>query len=428
MMCSQRAPYVSRYRAYAQAGALFVVLAPAGARAEQLSTLLTSLYGGDGIFLDTTTFNGTSHAPHFQAASLAELNEFNRDLSNQLGFLAFNSTAASFTLDVETGVPVRTTDSLGPILAERTTTIGEHQLSVGFSFNRVDYEHFNGDDLDNMSLAFTHQDVNNDGILGPNPDLNPPYLFDVETDTVRVDMDVDLSQDVYSFYGNFGVSRDLDVGIAIPIIETDLRAQAHASVDRHALNPPSTDVHNFADPVSGLEDLPDSSVRGSSQGIGDVRLRAKYHVGNEYDWKPAVAVVAQVVAPTGDEDELLGTGNWGWMGMLVADKALGRVNSFLNLGYEVVSGGGLDNLQYQVGFDAWVNDRLTTIAEIAGRWQPSGTSESDNLVDSAFGVKFEANRSVVLLTNFIVPLNRDHGLRPDYIWELGVEYTFGALE
>ena len=156
MLTRNWSPFAPRLRACT--GIALAALAPTGARADQLSSLITSLYGGDGILLDTTTFNGTSHAPHFQAASLAELNQLNNHLSNALGFLALNSTAASFTFDFETGVPVRSTDSLGPILAERAATIGEHRLTVGFTYDRVKYKHFNGDNLHNLTLFFTHQD------------------------------------------------------------------------------------------------------------------------------------------------------------------------------------------------------------------------------------------------------------------------------
>ncbi len=424
-MSRHRSLYTSRLVACAQAAVLLAALAPAGARADDLSTLVTSLYGGDGIMLDTTTFNGTSHAPHFNSSSLEELNQLGSSLSSKLGFLALNSTAASFTFDFETGVPVRTTDSLGPILAERAETIGEHRLSVGFTYARVDYKYFNGENLHNLTLFFTHDDVNGDGILGPNPNLAPPYLFDVETDRVRVDMDVELTQHVYAVYGNFGITQDLDVGIAIPLLRNDLQAHAHASIERNATNPPSTDVHNFADPATGDEDVPDSSVKGSASGIGDLRVRAKYHVGNDDGWKPALAFVAHLEAPTGDENNLLGTGNWGWMGMLVADKAFGRVTTYLNAGYQFVSGGA-DDVQYQAGFDVRVTPRVTTVAQIVGRWEPSESSESTSILDAAFGVKFEAYRSVVVLTNFIVPLNRDNGLRADSVWAFGFEYTFGA--
>jgi hypothetical protein len=34
----------------------------------------------------------------------------------------------------------------------------------------------------------------------------------------------------------------------------------------------------------------------------------------------------------------------------------------------------------------------------------------------------------VLVSNFIVPLNRNEGLRPDFIWSFGFEYTFGGVE
>ena len=418
-----------RRRRLAPFAALLTGLAAAQtARASDLSALLTDLYGGDGIVLDTTTFNGTSHAPHFSADSLAQLNRLSGDLSGALGLFAFNSTAASFTFDLELGVPVRSTDSLGPILAERATTIGEGRLSVGYSYNRVEYKQFNGRALDSLHLFFTHEDVNGDGVLGPNPNANPPQLSDVETDLVQVDLDVELAQDVHTLYANYGVSRNFDLGIAIPIVSVDLSARAHASVVRNATNPPSTSVHNFASPPTGLEDLPDSAVRGSASGIGDLLLRGKVQVRRSEGSWPALAVVGQVVAPTGDEDDLLGTGGWRGMGMLVADRTFDQASAHLNVGYEIAEGHGRDNLRYLAGVDVRLHPRVTAVADIVGRWQPSGAAASRSLVDSAFGAKIDVFRSVVVATNFIVPLNRSHGLRPNFIWALGLEYTFGGAE
>ena len=44
------------------------------------------------------------------------------------------------------------------------------------------------------------------------------------------------------------------------------------------------------------------------------------------------------------------------------------------------------------------------------------------------GGKVNVYRSLVLVSNFIVPLNRSQGLRADFVWALGVEYTFGGPE
>lgn len=411
--------------ACALAGVLFA-LAPA-AQAGDLATLLTELYGGDGIYLDTTTFMGTSHAPHFTTNSLAELNQFSQDLAASLGTFAFNSSVSSFTFDMETGVPVRTTDSLGPILSERATTLGARRLNVGFSYNRVDFQRFQGVPLDQSVLFFKHQDTNGDGILGPNPAIG--FTSDIETDLVRVDLDIALSQDIFTLYGTFGLLKNLDVGIALPILSVDLKADAVGSVVRNATNPPSIDTHNFAMPPMGLEDPVTSSVKGHASGIGDLLLRGKYQFLRGDGWLPNLAAVGQVKFPTGDEYELLGTGDWRGLVLLVADETFGPVTPHVNLGYEIVGGESeLNNLKYYLGFDARVHRRATAVFDLLGRFEPSGDGRADHLVDAAVGGKLAVFKSLVFVSNFIVPLNRDHGLRPDFIWALGLEYTFGGTE
>ena len=50
----------------------------------------------------------------------------------------------------------------------------------------------------------------------------------------------------------------------------------------------------------------------------------------------------------------------------------------------------------------------------------------NHLVDLAFGVRAKVWRSLILNANVQVPMNRNQGLRPDVIWSLGFDYTFGG--
>jgi hypothetical protein len=47
-------------------------------------------------------------------------------------------------------------------------------------------------------------------------------------------------------------------------------------------------------------------------------------------------------------------------------------------------------------------------------------------VDAAFGVRVKVWRSLLLNGNVQVPINRNEGLRPNLIWSVGFDYTFGA--
>ena len=53
---------------------------------------------------------------------------------------------------------------------------------------------------------------------------------------------------------------------------------------------------------------------------------------------------------------------------------------------------------------------------------------ADDLMDFSFGSKVNIWKSLLLLSNFIIPINKDSGVRANVIWSLGIEYTFGAVD
>jgi len=403
------------------AALIFSVGGAPRAQAGDLSSLLTELYGGDGI-----TLADTGHQAHFNATGLNELNGLSEDLAAGLGIFAFNSTVSSYTFDLELGVPVRTTESLGPILSERATTLGRNRFTVGFSYFNVDFKRFEGDELDDLTLYFTHRDANGDGILGPTDD----FPSDIELDRIQVDIDLKLQEQFFTLYGTYGVTRNFDIGLAVPIVWVQLEADAVARITEESLvgtGPPPLPPKHLFDPIDA--DSSFSSVKDHSVGIGDVLLRGKYNFLRPDGWIPNLAFVGQVKFPTGDEKDLLGTGDTRGMAMFVADQTFGRFSPHLNLGYEIVGGdSSLNNLRYFVGFDARVTEGFTGVFDILGRWEPSGDGLAHNLVDAAVGGKFNFWRNMVLVSNFIVPLNRGTGLRPDFVWSVGLEYTFGGAD
>jgi len=233
-----------------------------------LRDTVTNLYGGDGILLAPTGGGFPSHAPDFRAASFRGLDALNKALAPNLNNLAFNSTVTGFTFDVERGVPVRSTESLGPLLAERATTIGAKKLNVVFSFTRLDFTTFEGRGLDEQSLTFLHDDVNGDGILGP-----VGFFPDFELDQIRVDLDLEIEQEIFALIATYGLTRFWDVGIVLPVIHTSVVAEANATIVRNSVI--STGVHNF-DTAPG-SDQPRDRVSGEETGLGDLIVRSKYN-------------------------------------------------------------------------------------------------------------------------------------------------------
>lgn len=414
-----------------------LLAAAAGASAGELRNVVKDLYGGDGVTLSQTS--DIVHEAHFTTLSLQGLGNLNSAISANVGFLSFNSAVTGFELDLETGVPVRTTDSLGPLVAESAMTIGQGKFNVGFTYTRVEYQRFRGTKLSDLSLILTHPDAfgppvpsGDQGVTGP-PDgqLADVVIFpngvrtviDLERDVVRIDIDLAIDQDIYAFYGTYGISANWDVGVIIPVVTTRATADAFAQVipaspkDPDALPSP----HSFV----GSVDSQDSHTGGTETGIGDIVLRSKYGlVRNEADL-PDVAIGGQIVLPTGDEKNLLGTGETRLMALVAVSKPFGTFTPHANLGYEWVPGeDSLSSLRYITGFDVAVHPKVTVAADILGRWEPNGDDVGDHIVDAAFGFKANVVEGAYFNFTVLIPVNRDEGLRANIIWTVGFELTF----
>lgn len=402
------------------------LLLPTRAEADDLVDLLPSLYGGDGIVLGVS--GPFDHSAHFTGISLAELSAFSDGITSSINFASLNSSVTGFTFDLELGVPVQTQESLGPLLGERASTLGARKLNVAFNYTRVDYDRFEGDKLSQLRLVFPHEDTfpgpDGDGVIGAPPGGGP----DFEVDTIVVDVDIDLEQDVWALFGTYGLLPRLDVGIVVPIIHSSLRADAVGRIVES--NNCCPGIHQFdPDPLTDPpQDDPRSSVRGSATGIGDVLLRAKYHLPHpDRAWMPETAVLFQIKTPSGDEDELLGTGDTRLTPMFIADHRFGPVSPHVNFGFEFVPGhSSRQAFKVLAGLDVRAHERVTLASDFLGRFEPDGDGIGDDLLDVSVGAKVNVWKSLLVVGNTVLPLNRNHGLRADVIWSLGLEYTFGA--
>ena len=90
---------------------------------DQLSTLLTTLYGPGGLVVDSRTLlpNGDTHSAHFNSAFQSGFTQFNVALATQLASAPLPSPASGFTyeFDPDLGIFNRSTVSFGPIFTER---------------------------------------------------------------------------------------------------------------------------------------------------------------------------------------------------------------------------------------------------------------------------------------------------------------------
>ena len=306
-----------------------------------LADFITDLYGGEGIFRppapDIPENIADAHVPHFTGeAQIQQLNALSNGLLAGVGVFALNSTVTGLAFDIAEGVPVTTQDSLGPLLSERATTLGDGRLTFGFGYSRQDFDELDGEDLNEISVTLTHQDC---CAVGP-PPVPPPdgQLTGFEQDTVELAIDIDIEQEIYAFFGNYGVTSRWDVGLVVPVVSVEARAFSRADI---VLAEPTGGSVIGGEPVHSFEldeDARFSDTGGTETGLGDVILRSKYHLVSSDTGPLDFSVLGQVTFPTGDEDELLGTGETKFRGMLIASKTLGRITPHANLAYEVATG------------------------------------------------------------------------------------------
>lgn len=384
--------------------------------AGNLSSVISDLYGGNGILLSPQS--AIHHQAHFVAASITALDNLNTVVTGAVGFSSFNSTATGVTFDLSQGIPVATKESMGPLLSERATTLGKGKLNLGFSFSRVAFDSFDGTDLNHLALDFHHIDccTGDPVITSVGPDGK---LTGFEKDIVRVHINLKLDENFYGMYANYGLTKNLDVGIIVPVVSVEAKANAHAEVIEDI---PGTNIHTFAGDPAAAND----STGGSKTGIGDVILRAKYSFASMADL-PSMAVLGQITTPTGDKKNLLGSGETKFKGMFIASKQYGRLTPHVNVAYEVTTGKAVqDNWTYAVGMDTRMTQTFTFAADILGRYNPHQHEIGNHLIDLAVAAKWNPFKlhNAPFNAYVIVPLNKNQGLRSDVIWGLGIDYAY----
>lgn len=366
-----------------------------------VSDLVSGLYGGNGITLDP---NLVFHSAHFASESQEQLNNLSNIIASNIGTVAFNSTVSAISFDIEEGVPVRSRESLGPLIAERATTIGRGKLNLGVSYTHINYKQLNGIKLSDLSLTLLHDQ-----------ELGVPY----ERDVIRLDLDLNISQDIFAFIGTYGVTDSVDVGFVVPLNSIKGSVRSVASIVDNG----GGGIHRFGGLVS-----PISSNSASATGIGDVIVRAKWHAVDSSTSPLDAALIAQATLETGDEDDLLGSGSNAFFVGAVASANLGKINPHINVGYEYFSNqpstGALNidrsNIRGVAGFDIKARENFSVATEVLGRWRDDGL----NLYDIALGAKWAPLGDVPISANLVVPLNRNKGLRADFYFTIGIESTF----
>ena len=299
--------------------------------------------------------------------------------------------------------------------------------------------------------------------------LNPGF----ESDIVTVRLSMKASTDTAAFFATYGISDRWDVGVAIPVMRVDLEATADAEIVRlgTAFQPL---VHTFQ---TGADIAQRTFTEArSASGIGDIVLRTKYNMHQR--GAQGVAATFDLRLPTGDAENLLGTGSTQGRLGLVLSTGTDRFAQHVNFGYtfsgstdvstyigdDPVLASALlpsdtppDEVHFNGGVEYAATDRLTLLGEFMGRtlrnvgrldvaersfsYTPQGQPVVSPALQSpsfrefqaregsltlglaAFGAKFSVGGRALVSAHVLLPVT-DGGLRSRVTTTLGFDYTF----
>lgn len=354
--------------------ALVALAAPASALAQTqdrpttLSTLFEDIFGPRGLVLnsDDVQLDGTNHAAHFNSAFQSEFRLMNVALTTQLATNPLPSPASGFTyhFDSATGTFVRTTRSFGPILADRGETIGRGKIAFGYTYQFFSYDHLDGVPLTSVPAVFTHDDFQSGG---------------GRADVVATMNTVEATVAQYSGALTYGVTDRVDVSLAVPVVRTRLSLLANATIHRIGTGT-NLGVHYFRDldAIGGYGSTKQYFSEASAAGIGDLLARVKGTVLRE--GSRALAVGVDVRMPTGDEQNLLGSGAFGIKPFAAFSSSMGIFAPHANVSYlwngeSLIAGSVRDNIKadlpdqfaYALGTDVLVAPRLSVIVDLFGQ-------------------------------------------------------------
>jgi hypothetical protein len=343
------------------------------------------------------------------------------------------SASAGFTYryNPELEVFERTSETLGPLFLERPDTLGRSKFNVNVSYQYVQFDSFDGEDIDSLEARDPIiTNVVSGGVI-------------TAANATRLRYDLGLVNHIVGISATYGVLDDLDVNILLPLIQTqfdtDVRAQLVATA------PPG----GAFTPATGLAT---ASLDDGKFGIGDILLRAKYLWLRTEEVHSAVGL--QFRLPSGDEDDFQGTGDFEISpAVYLATRFWERVTPHANVAFDVdVEDIDRSQARYGIGVDADVLPRLGIAIAFLGRSEFTDIADEDDTqflhlvggvggvpqqrpllgldfdrkdyFDFSFGFRVVVWREIMFFANGLVALN-DDGLRNDTVIPLvGVEGTF----
>ncbi|HXI21154.1 MAG TPA: hypothetical protein VNH46_08720 [Gemmatimonadales bacterium] len=427
-----------RRRAILALAGLVLWASPASAQnlRNRISDLFTFGNCGQPLCLDGSVNAANGHGNHFIPAAASGNFAVISFLTDAVAVNASNfplsATSSGVTFKFVGGVPVKTSNSSGPIFGERAQTLGKGRFLMGANLSGIRFKTLRGVPIDNISLNFTHEDVGNPGLGDP--------IYENDVINLRMSLYVDLL--VSSFFVTYGLLDKVDIGVALPVVNTSIQGRSTAQI-----NPFGTPAFHFfggtpTDPILRAS----TATFGSATGIGDLagRMKIAFSTADAFGF----AILGDVRFPTGNEDQLLGAGSYSFRAMAIMSSRFGAFSPHLNAGY-LWRGGNLANDAVLItgGFDQALNDWATIAGDLLTEWQVGASklklpgpvtytipykrviyptdipSQKDNRADASLGFKFRTGGGPTIVTNALIPLMHG-GLEPNVVWTTGLEFNF----
>ncbi len=326
--------------------------------------------------------------------------------------------AFTYTFNFELGAPERSSNSLGPVFADRADTVGRRRLAIGVSYLHADLTRFNGSD-------FADSIVTKGRVPGLGRQGFEASDFRLTTDDLYVS-------------GTYGVTDDIDVNLLVPITRTALQLTGRSLAKSQFFVARQT-----------------ATLDESAVGVGDVLLRSKWRF---FHGPVDAASTLALRLPSGQAENFHGLGDTILETGVIASRTLSVVDLHGSIGIEL----DMDDFQrnrfrYSAGvtFQPW--ERLAFIVDVVGssaivddeftiaaspaslrfgslfgndaliesrrRNDVLAAVPRYDVVDVAAAVKGEVAPDTALFIGAIVPANQS-GLRPWVVPTVGVEHTF----
>ena len=434
----RRALYPGSFvRRYALAALLLVAVPPLAAQSlrEQIRTDLFT-FGNCGqplCLAGALTGHGSHFIPATQSAAGDILDLLGNSLAASVSNTPVGATSSGVTYQFVGGLPVKTATSGGPIFGERSQTLGKGRFFLGANFTTIHFQRLRGVRMDDVEFNFTHQDT------PPLDTLGSPF-FENDVIGVRVAMNVNLI--VTTFVASYGVVDGVDLSIAVPVVHASVQGTSEATI--HPAGYPWP--HRFAGTDSAPVMTAVAGMDGAATGVGDIAARLKINVAQSNSFGAAILLDGRF--PTGDEENLLGSGKFSGRGVGIVSARLGALAPHLNVGYVFRDAKlSINSVVSVAGFDNAVSGWATMAFDLLSEWQLGDSkltipgavqyqapfphtviptnipAQKDDFLSASVGFKFQTKRGVLITTNALFPL-RNSGMQPSVVWTGGLEYNF----